>query len=108
MGVDGIWKLEKLAIGGWEPAGTVFLQDGRYLRGGNHAFTVGRYELHGDQIKIEATSTRYKGGQAVYGVDAGEIEITLEGEVAGDAFTAEATDGRFVTRYRYSRITDMP
>ena len=108
MSANGVWRIEQLSIDGWESVGTAFLENGRYLRGGNHAYTVGRYELNGDQIVITATSTRFEGGPAVYGRDSGEIEITLEGEVNDDEITAEATDGKFVTRYRFTRLADMP
>lgn len=108
MSANGVWRIEQLSIDGWESVGAAFLEDGRYLRGGNHAYTAGRYELDGDRILITATSTRFGGGGAVYGTDVGEVKITLEGEMEGDTITAEATDGKFVAHYRYSRLADLP
>ena len=108
MSADGVWRIEQLSVDGWEPAGAAFLENGRYLRGGADAYTVGRYELDGDRITITATSTRFGSGRPIYGTQSGEIEITLTGEVKDDEITAEATDGRYVTRYRYTRVGDMP
>ena len=108
MGVNGVWIIEQLSVDGWESVGAAFLENGRYLRGGNNAYTVGRYELDGDRITITATSNRLGGGQAVYGKVSGEVKITLEGEIQGDQITGEATDGKYVTHYRYSRLADMP
>lgn len=108
MSADGIWRIEQLSSDGWESVGTAFLENGRYLRGGVDAYTVGRYVLDGDQITITATSTRLGGVRAVYGRDSGEIEITLQGQVKADEIDAQATDGTYSTRYRYTRLGDMP
>ena len=108
MSANGVWRIDQLSIDGWESVGTAFFENGRYLRGGNHAYTVGQYELDGARIVIKAKSIRFEGGPAVYGRDSGEIQITLEGEIKGDEITAEATDGKFVTRYRFVRLADMP
>ena len=108
MSADGVWKIEQLSAEGWEPVGTAFFENGRYLRGGVHAYTVGRYELDGDRITITATSTRFGSGRPVYGIESGEIEIALTGEVKDSEITAEATGGGYVTRYRYTRVGDMP
>ncbi len=50
---------------------------------------------------------RFAGAQTVYGKDQGKIDITLQGEVKGDEITAEATDGTYVTPYRYTRLGDL-
>ena len=55
-----------------------------------------------------ATTTRYGSDHAVYGTRSGEIEITLTGEVKDEEITAKATDGKYVTNYRYTRVGDMP
>ena len=107
MSAEGVWRIEMLSSDGWESVGTAFFENGRYLRGGTEAYTIGRYELDGDQITITAASTRL-GEQAVYGKDSGEIQISLKGKLTNGEITAEATDGKYVTRYRYTRLADMP
>ena len=108
MSVDGVWRIEQLSSEGWESVGTAFFENGRYLRGGTDAYTVGHYELDRDQIVITATSTRFGTDRAVYGRDSGEISITLDGKLGDGEITAEATDGRHRTRYRYIRLADLP
>lgn len=108
MSVDGIWRIEEASLEGWKPVGVAFFKSGQYLRGGNHAYTIGRYELDGNQISITATSTRFGSGPPVYGTKSGDIEITLTGEIAADEFVIEATDGRYTTQYRYTRMGDIP
>ena len=108
MSVDGVWIIDQFSADGWEPVGVAFLENGRYLRGGVDAYTVGRYELDGDQISITATSNRFGSGSTVYGTKSGEIEITLTGELKDDKITAKATHGNYVTRYRYTRVGDIP
>lgn len=108
MTVEGVWKIEMLGRDGWECVGTAFLENGRYLRGGKEAYTVGRYEVADSDITITATTVRFEGIGAVYGKQSGEIEITLRGKIEDDEITAEATDGTYVTPYRYTRLADMP
>ena len=108
MSADGVWRIEHLTVDGWESAGVAFLEHGRYLRGGVDAYTVGRYEIDGDRITITATSTRFGSDSPVYGTKSGEIEITLTGEVKDGEMTADATDGKYHTNYRYKRVGDMP
>jgi len=108
MSADGVWRIEQLSVIGWESAGVAFLENGRYIRGGVDAYTVGRYELDGDRITITATTTRFGSASPVYGTKSGEIRITLTGEVKDGEMTADATDGKFVTSYRYHRVGDMP
>lgn len=107
MSADGIWKVEQMSIGGWEPAGTAFLENGRYLRGGVDAYTVGRYEVDGNRITVTGTTTRLGGSRPVYGTAVGSVEIKLTGELADDQITGEATDGSFVAHYRFIRIGDL-
>ncbi|MGI9528915.1 MAG: hypothetical protein ACR2NG_04330 [Acidimicrobiia bacterium] len=108
MHADGIWKIEELASEDWESVGTVFLENGLYLRGGVDAYTVGRYALDGDTISITATSTRLGGVRSVYGKAVGEIQITIRGELKDDEINAQGTDGTHSVRYRYTRLGDMP
>lgn len=108
MSVDGVWKIEHITVDGWESAGVAFFENGRYLRGGSDAYTVGRYELDGDRITITATTTRFGSDSPVYGVKSGVIEITLKGEVKDGEMSADATDGTYHTSYRYKRVGDMP
>lgn len=108
MSADGVWRIDELSSDGWESVGTAFLENGRYLRGGVDAYTVGRYQLDGDQITLTATSIRLGGVRAVYGKASGEIQITLKGDVKDDEINAQATDGKYSTRYRYIRLGDMP
>ena len=108
MSTDGVWRVEQLSIEGWELVGTAFLESGRYLRGGIDAFTVGTYEVDGDQITITATSTRFGRSRPVYGMHSGVVQITVTGTVTGDEITAEATDGAYVVSYRYTRLADIP
>ena len=108
MRADGVWRIEQLSIDGWEPAGVAFFGNGKYMRGGVDAYTIGEYELDGDRITITATTTRFGSGSTVYGTRSGEVEITLTGKVKDGKMTADATDGKYVTSYRYKRVGDMP
>lgn len=108
MRVNGIWRVEMLGIDGWEAAGAEFFENGRYLRASTHSYTVGQYELDGDQVVITATSTRFGGTRVVYGKGSGEVQLRVRGKVEDDAITAESTDGTHVTRFQATRVAEMP
>ena len=105
MGANGAWRLEELSGDGWAYVGTAFfLEDGRYLRGGTDAYTVGE----GDRVMITATSTRLGGPGVAYGKDTGEVEIEVRGELKDGEINAQATDGKFTIHYRFTRLGDIP
>jgi len=97
-----------LARDGWEPVVTAFLEDGRYLDGGALEYTVGRYAIDGDKIRIDATMFLSKGGQTVFGKDVGSVELVFEGDVSGSEMRGEATDGEFRVQFRGERIGELP
>ena len=97
-----------LGRNGWEPVVTAFLEDGRYLDGGALEYTVGRYTIDGDKIRIDATMFLSEGGQTVFGTDVGSVELVFEGEIRETEMRGEATDGKFRVQFRGERIGELP
>lgn len=106
--VEGVWRMEMLGRYGWEPVGTAFIQNGRYLRGSSNACTVGTYRLEGDTILIEATTSLFGGGQTIYGKSSGEVRIKYVAKIQDGKLDGEATDGEYETQFRGTRIGDLP
>ena len=55
MNVEGIWKVEMLGPYGWEALSTAFLENGRYLSASQDHYTIGRYEVDGNSVRVVAT-----------------------------------------------------
>ena len=54
MNVEGVWKVELLGPYGWESLSTAFIENGRYLSASQDHYTLGRYEVDGDRIRVVA------------------------------------------------------
>ena len=100
--------MEMLSRDGWEAVGTAFIEGGRYLRGSSNACRMGTYRLDGNTITIEAATMLFGGGQTVYGKKSGEIHITYTAQIDDGRLDGVATDGEYSTRFRGTRIGDLP
>ncbi len=91
MSVDGIWKIEFLQSYGWEAVSTAFLENGRYLAASQDHYTIGRYEVSENNIKIVATI--YLHGEML---DPSELHLArqfdFEGQIKDDHITGQADD----------------
>ena len=106
--VEGIWRMELLGRDGWEPVGTAFIEGGRYLRGSSDACTVGTYRLDGDTIIIDATTSLFEGARTIYGKSSGQVRIKYEAKIKDGTLEGGASDGEYTTRFRGTRIGDLP
>lgn len=108
MNIDGIWRLEMLGIDGWETFSTSYFEKGRYVAGGAHGYAVGRYELSGEDVVVRVTLELYGTGLKVFGRDSGAIEMVYEGKVEGGQISGTASDGKYHTHFRGTRVADLP
>ena len=67
MSVNGIWRVEILGPGGWEPVATAFLENGTYKAASEDHYTIGSYEVSGDRIEITGIATYYGKVRTVFG-----------------------------------------
>ena len=108
MNVDGIWKVEMLGIQGWQPFSTSYFEKGRYIGGGAYGYDVGRYEVSGEDVVVRVTLKLYGTGLTVFGRDSGAIEMVYEGKVEDGRILETATDGKYGTNSRGTRVADLP
>ena len=91
MNVDGIWKIEFLQSYGWEAVSTAFLEKGRYLSASQDHYTIGRYEVSGNNIKVIATI--YLHGEVLDTSESHlERQIGFDGQINDDHLTGQADD----------------
>jgi hypothetical protein len=48
MNIDGLWTLEFFAMGNWQEAGLIVIENGRILGGNNNHYMMGKYSLSGE------------------------------------------------------------
>ena len=91
MSVDGIWKVEILGPYGWEPVSTAFLEDGRYLSASQDHYSIGHYEVDGNNIKVMAMTHPHGEALATSGHSVAQ-QFGFEGQINGDHITGQADD----------------
>ena len=106
--MDGIWRVEVLGAEGWEPESVALLQDGRYFDGAAHEYSVARYQVSGDEVRIDGTMVLFEGAQTVFGRRAGSLDLTFKGKLKDGVLTGDAVAGEFTARYRFTRLADLP
>ena len=108
MDIEGVWRVEMLGVHDWEVVSTAFLEGGRYLGGGAHGYSVGRYHRDGDKVVIRAKVTLYVNGLTIFGRGSGRFEITYDAEAREGQLIGNVTDGQYSVHFRSIRVGDIP
>jgi hypothetical protein len=109
MSVDGIWKVEMLGPYGWESMSTAFLEDGRYLASSQDHYSVGRYELTGNQVKVKTSTHSHGQARTMFGVREPLMELSFEGTLSGDQISGQAEDkkDKYSITFRATRLANL-
>ncbi len=109
MSVNGIWKIEMLGPYGWEPMSTAFLEDGRYLSSSQDHYTIGRYELTGNEINVTAAMHSHGELRTMFGSREPQMQLTFGGTVSGDQISGQAENkqAKYSITYRATRLADI-
>ena len=110
MSMNGIWKVEMLGPYGWEAMSTGFMEDGRYLASSQSHYTVGRYELTGDQVIVTAVMHSHGETRTLFGHKNPLMELSFTGTLSGDQIKGQAEDKKaeYSITFRAIRIADLP
>ena len=109
MSVNGIWKIEMLGPYGWESMSTAFLEDGRYQGSSQDHYTVGRYEVTGDEINVTAAMHSHGEVRTMFGSREPQMELTFEGTLRGDQISGQAENkqAKYSITFRATRLADL-
>ena len=109
MSVNGIWRIEMLGPYGWESVATAFLEDGKYRSASENHYTVGDYEVSGDQIRITAVLAQHGKARTVFGKKEKQMNLSFDGQVDVDRITGQARDdeGTYQVSYRAIRLAQL-
>ena len=110
MAIEGIWKVEVLASYGWESVSTAFLENGRYLGASQDHYVIGRYQVDGNQVRVEGVSEAHGDALNLFGIMDKQLAMTFVGEINGDQVDGQAEDeqGRFSVTFRARRLANWP
>ena len=109
MSVNGIWKVEMLGPYGWESMSTAFLEDGRFQSSSQDAYSVGRYELNENQVKVNAVTHSHGQVRTLFGAREPRMELSFEGVVSGDQISGQVVDAqkKYSITFRGTRLADL-
>ena len=82
MSLAGIWAIEVASLYGWESRGILILGTAKeYITGGgrNH-YSIGTYDLSGDDVKITLDLHFYGQPLVLFGAQEKNISLVLEGK----------------------------
>ena len=109
ISVEGIWKVELGGPYGWDVLSTAFLEGGKYRAASKEHFTIGTYEVDGDDIRIRAKVVQHGGNRSLFGTR-GAAQLSFEGKTDGDRIEGFATDhaGKFKTAFLATKLSTIP
>lgn len=81
MSIQGLWTGELYGLQGWENNGVVVLENGRALGGGRHHFTVGTYEISGEEFSMSLGIEYHGHPRTLFGSSDKRISLTYVGQV---------------------------
>ena len=110
MSVEGIWKVEMLGPYGWDAVSTAFMEDGRYLSASQDHYTVGRYQIDGEQIKVTVANHPHRSDRTMFGAPGAHSGLIFDGEINGDQISGQAEDkeAEYSITFRATRLADLP
>jgi hypothetical protein len=110
MSANGIWKIEMLGPYGWESTATAFMQDGKYQSGSRNHYTVGSYEISGNNIEVSGKYVTHGEARTMFGKQANQMELRYKGVIDGDQINGQAfeDDSSYQVTFRATRLAGLP
>lgn len=81
MSIQGLWTSEFYGLYGWENSGVVVLEKDRALGGGRNHFTIGTYELSGEEFSMTIDIEYHGPPRTLFGSSNKKITLKLTGDV---------------------------
>lgn len=92
MKLDGIWSCELGSAYGWESIGTLFLIDGSVTGGGRNHYSLGTYNVKGENVRMHIDITQYGKKRTLFGQQNEKLSVDVDATLGHDkAMTGHAT-----------------
>ena len=111
MSVEGVWKAEILGLDGWEPVGTAFVRNDRYLAASADHYSTGSYKVNGESIVLEIRTIQHGKIRALFGKKKQRFDLRIEGTIENaDSIVgrAKSSEGEtFDYSFRMIRVGEL-
>jgi hypothetical protein len=111
MGIDGIWTAENYGPFGWENQGVYLLEDGRMAGGDNRQYSMGTYELSGDEFNATFLVNYYGPPRTEFGGADEKFKVEIHGQVKDgliEGFIRRPDKPQFDLQVRMTKRLDVP
>lgn len=91
MNINGIWSIELGGAYGWEPIGTLYLEDGRIMGGGRNHYSTGKYKTKENGVVLHFEIYQYGEKRALFGQKSERVCVYVKANWDGNKMIGEAT-----------------
>ena len=82
MSIEGLWTGELYGLQGWENSGVIVFDSGRALGGGRHHFSVGTYDVSGNDVRVTVDLEYHGTPRTLFGSSERKIALEFVGQAA--------------------------
>jgi hypothetical protein len=82
MSIEGLWTGELYGLQGWENSGVIVFDSGRALGGGRHHFSVGTYDVSGNDVRVTVDLEYHGTPRTLFGSSERKISLEFVGQAA--------------------------
>lgn len=109
--INGVYQVEMLGAFGWERFATCFLQDGQFRGASVDHYTLGTYDVDGENFTMSAHLSQSGDQRAMFGLKgAKDLQIDFEGSIKGNRIAGKVTPkekSKFGVQFRFTRLSDI-
>ena len=80
MSIEGLWTSEIYGLHGWENTGVLMLRGGQTMGGGRNHYSVGTYDLSGNDIRVSIEICYHGPPRILFGSSDSRISLCFDGE----------------------------
>ena len=109
--IDGVYRVEMLGPFGWERFSTGFFQNGNYRGASVYHYTIGSYQIDGDELSLRGNISQDGQHRAIFGLtDIKELKVEFNGTITDEGIEGEMRpldDKRYSVKFWLSRLSDL-
>jgi hypothetical protein len=109
--VEGVYRVEMLGPYGWELFSTSFVQDGHYRGASKDHYSLGTYEVDGENFTMKLAATLHGESRTMFGMKRAEgLKLEFEGTIKKSVILGRVNPiGKkaHTVTFRFTRLSDL-
>jgi hypothetical protein len=111
VSIAGLWTSEMYGLQGWENVGVLILNDGHALGGGRHHYSIGTYNVSGENFSMSLAITYHGPARTLFGSSDKKLSLNVDGQVEGNQIHGSvfrAGSPTLSLAFRLTKRVEMP